>query len=92
MYVSYAFHNTKYFKENTNEINKFVQNVVANVKNGIGFGIAIEIASNNVNIDNDFKKIAILMAAINILKNQNASIELNEEIRNIIENIEKFIA
>ena len=65
--------------------------MVKNVENGIGFKMAIEMESCNLDVGEDLKNIVILMAAINILKNQNASIELKEEIKNIIENMENSL-
>ena len=91
MYVPYVFfHRNKQFKENANKINEFVEKVSKNVENGIGFNMAIEMASYNFDVNENIKKVAILLSAINILKNnKNVSIELKEEIRNAIKNIDE---
>jgi|YNPMSStandDraft_1061717.scaffolds.fasta_scaffold01198_4 Fe2+ transport system protein B len=93
MFVPYIFHRNPYFKENTKKIDNLVQIIESNVSRGMKFSEAIKNTTyNNEYLSEDFKKIVILRAAINILKNnQNINDELKEDIRRVINDIENSL-
>jgi CHASE3 domain sensor protein len=92
MIVPYIFHRNSYYKENTNKINSFVQIIELNVSRGMSFSKSLEYASRNIDIRDNFKKIAILVAIKNILKNnQNINDELKEDIRKVLNDIKNSL-
>jgi tripartite-type tricarboxylate transporter receptor subunit TctC len=91
MYVYARIKQSLEYKTNTKKIHEFVRAIKLNVDNGMKFNEAIKNTFRNIDIRENLKKISILMAAIDILKNNtNVDDILKEDIKRTIEYMKKY--